>query len=78
LGLQASVVTIGHLSTTALASITLGSMTASVSGFSIIQGLSSALDTVLPSAWTSSQPTMVGIWTHRMGESLILPESRSS
>ncbi|KAJ7826290.1 mate-domain-containing protein [Mycena olivaceomarginata] len=64
--ITASVVTIGHLSTTALASITLGSMTASVSGFSIIQGLSSALDTVLPSAWTSSQPTMVGIWTHRM------------
>ncbi|KAJ7311005.1 mate-domain-containing protein [Mycena albidolilacea] len=64
--ITASVVTIGHLSTTALAAVTLGSMTASVSGFSIIQGLSSALDTVLPSAWTSSQPTMVGIWTHRM------------
>ncbi|KAJ7337405.1 hypothetical protein DFH08DRAFT_915818 [Mycena albidolilacea] len=39
-------------------------MTVSVSGFSIIQGLSSALDNVLPS------PTMVGIWTHRMGLNL--------
>ncbi|KAJ7233732.1 mate-domain-containing protein [Mycena haematopus] len=60
--ITASVVTTGHLSTTA--------MSAGVSGFSIIQGLSSALDTVLPSAWTSQDPTMVGVWTHRMGASL--------
>ncbi|KAJ6548473.1 multidrug/Oligosaccharidyl-lipid/Polysaccharide flippase [Mycena capillaripes] len=64
--LTASVITIGHLSTTALAAATLGSLTASVSGFSIIQGLSGALDTVLPSAWTSHHPAMVGLWTHRM------------
>ncbi|KAI0064869.1 MATE efflux family protein [Artomyces pyxidatus] len=62
----ASVVSIGHLSTTALAAATLGSMTASVSGFSIIQGLASTLDTVLPSAWTSSQPQLVGLWAQRM------------
>jgi hypothetical protein len=35
----ASVVSIGHLSTVALAAATLASMTASVSGFSIIQGI---------------------------------------
>ncbi|KDR72491.1 hypothetical protein GALMADRAFT_252589 [Galerina marginata CBS 339.88] len=62
----ASVVSIGHLSTTALAAISLGSMTASVSGFSILQGFASALDTVLPSAWTSSQPNLVGLWAQRM------------
>ncbi|KAF7761744.1 hypothetical protein Agabi119p4_9736 [Agaricus bisporus var. burnettii] len=62
----ASVVSIGHLSTKALAAITLGSMTASVSGFSIIQGLSSALDTLLPSAWTSPHPNLVGLWSQRM------------
>lgn len=56
----ASVVSIGHLSTTALAAATLGSMTASVSGFSIIQGFASTLDTMLPSAWTSSHPELVG------------------
>jgi hypothetical protein len=61
-----SVVSIGHLSTTALAAITLGSMTANVSGFSIIQGFTSALDTMLPSAWTSSQPQLVGLWAQRM------------
>ena len=55
-----SVVSIGHISTTALAAISLGSMTASVSGYSIILGLSSALETVLPSAWTSDQPQQIG------------------
>lgn len=64
----ASVVSIGHLSTTALAASTLGSMTASVTGFSIIQGFASTLDTMLPSAWTSSQPQLVGLWSQRMGE----------
>ncbi|KAK7031271.1 ethionine resistance protein [Paramarasmius palmivorus] len=62
----ASVLTIGHLSTNALAAITLGSMTANVTGLSIIQGFTSALDTVLPSAWTSSQPHLVGLWAQRM------------
>ncbi|RXW17121.1 hypothetical protein EST38_g8726 [Candolleomyces aberdarensis] len=60
------VISIGHLSTTALAAISLGSMTASVSGFSIIQGFCSALDTLLPSAWTSSHPQYVGLWAQRM------------
>lgn len=35
-------------------------MTASVSGFSIIQGFASTLDTMLPSAWTSPHPELVG------------------
>ena len=64
----ASVVSIGHLSTTALAASTLGSMTASVSGYSIIQGFGSTLDTMLPSAWTSSQPNLVGLWSQRMSK----------
>ncbi|KIM55762.1 hypothetical protein SCLCIDRAFT_30109 [Scleroderma citrinum Foug A] len=62
----ASVVVIGHLSTLALASSTLGMMTASVTGYSIVQGFSSALDTLLPPAWTSDTPHMVGLWTQRM------------
>ena len=63
-----SVISIGHISTTALASITLGSMTATVSGYSVLLGLTSALDTVLPSAWTSNQPQLVGLWAQRMGQ----------
>ncbi|KZT10436.1 MATE efflux family protein [Laetiporus sulphureus 93-53] len=62
----ASVVSLGHLSTTALAASTLGSMTASVTGLSIVQGFTSTLDTMLPSAWTSSQPQLVGLWSQRM------------
>lgn len=62
----ASVVSIGHLSTLALAAATLGSMTASVTGYSIVQGLASTLDTLLPPAWTSDTPHMVGLWTQRM------------
>ncbi|EPS96474.1 hypothetical protein FOMPIDRAFT_1018837 [Fomitopsis schrenkii] len=62
----ASVVSLGHLSTTALAASTLGSMTASVTGYSIIQGFASTLDTMLPGAWTSTQPQLVGLWAQRM------------
>ncbi|KAF8839681.1 MATE efflux family protein [Paxillus ammoniavirescens] len=66
----ASVVSIGHLSTLALAAATLGSMTASVTGYSIVQGLASTLDTLLPPAWTSDRPYMVGLWTQRMSPCL--------
>ena len=46
-------------------------MTASVSGFSIILGMCSALDTLLPSAWTSPRPELVGLWSQRMSASLM-------
>ena len=62
------VISIGHISTTALAATTLGSMTANLAGYSVVQGLISALDTVLPSAWTSDQPQLVGLWTQRMSQ----------
>ncbi|KAL5525226.1 ERC1_3 [Sanghuangporus sanghuang] len=62
----ASVISIGHLSTVALAASALGSMTAAVTGYSILQGFASTLDTVLPSAWTSDQPQLVGLWSQRM------------
>ena len=41
-----SIISIGHISTTALAAISLGSMTANVSGYSVILGLTSALDKI--------------------------------
>jgi MATE family multidrug resistance protein len=62
-----SVMCIGHISTLALAAATLGSMTAAVTGYSIVQGFGSTLETLLPSAWTSDRPHMVGLWTQRMG-----------
>ncbi|KAL7420831.1 ethionine resistance protein [Cryptotrichosporon argae] len=62
----ASVVSIGHLGTDELAASSLSNMTASVSCFSILQGLATALDTLLPAAWTSSDPSRVGLWTQRI------------
>ncbi|KAG9313750.1 mate-domain-containing protein [Chiua virens] len=64
--IMSSVIAIGHISTVTLAAATIGFMTANVSGLSIIQGMASTLDTVLPSAWTSDQPQLVGLWTQRM------------
>ena len=64
---MASVISIGHISTLALAAATLGSMTASVTGYTIVQGFVSTLDTLLPPAWTSDRPHMVGLWSQRMG-----------
>jgi len=63
---MASVISTGHLSTSALAGASLGSMTATVTGYSIIQGLVSALDSLLPGSWTSPHPELVGLWTQRM------------
>lgn len=61
-----SVISIGHISTEALAASTLGSMTAAVTGLSIIHGFAGALDSLLPVAWTSDKPQNVGLWTQRM------------
>lgn len=65
---MSSVISIGHISTVALAAATIGFMTANVTGLSIIHGLVSTLDTMLPGAWTSDQPHLVGLWTQRMSE----------
>ncbi|KAG5341670.1 hypothetical protein C0989_008165 [Termitomyces sp. Mn162] len=63
----ANLISIGHLSTTALAAVSLGTMTANVTGISVLQGLATGLDTILPAAFTSPQPQLVGLWTQRMG-----------
>ncbi|CUA74042.1 putative transporter C323,07c [Schizosaccharomyces pombe 972h-] [Rhizoctonia solani] len=62
----ASVISIGHISTDALAASALGSMTAGVTGLSIITGFACALDSLLPHAWTGGNPQHVGLWTQRM------------
>ncbi|KAG6810492.1 hypothetical protein H0H92_011618 [Tricholoma furcatifolium] len=61
-----SVFSIGHTSTTALSAVSLGTLTANVTAFTIMLGFAAALDTMLPSAWTSSQPQLVGLWSQRM------------
>lgn len=61
-----SVFTLGHLSTTALAAISIATMTTGVTGLSVIHGFCSALDTLLPPAWTSEQPGMMRVWLMRV------------
>lgn len=60
-----SVFSLGHLGVNELAASSLSSMTANVTGYSIIAGFVSALDSILPSAYTS-QPKTVGLFTQRM------------
>ena len=67
-----NVISVGHLSTTALAGSALGALTSNVTGYSIVLGFLSTLDTLLPAAWTSPQPNLVGLWSQRMGASIYL------
>ncbi|QRV78532.1 MATE efflux family protein [Ceratobasidium sp. AG-Ba] len=61
-----SAVSLGHLSTHALAASSLSSITATVTGLSLVHGFASALDSLLPQAWTSERPSDVGLWAQRM------------
>ncbi|KAG8718652.1 hypothetical protein FRC08_004747 [Ceratobasidium sp. 394] len=61
-----SAVSLGHLSTQALAASSLSSITATVTGLSLVHGFASALDSLLPQAWTSERPSDVGLWAQRM------------
>ncbi|KAG2057263.1 hypothetical protein BDR06DRAFT_1037535 [Suillus hirtellus] len=61
-----SVISIGHLSTVALAATSIGFMTANVTSLSIIYGLVSTLDTMLPRAWTSDQLHLDRLWMQCM------------
>ena len=60
-----SVFSLGHLGVNELAAASLSSMTANVTGYSILAGFISALDSLLPGAYTS-QPKAVGLYTQRM------------
>ncbi|QRW20803.1 FAD-binding domain protein [Rhizoctonia solani] len=61
-----SAVSLGHVSTEALAASSLSSITATVTGLSVVHGFASALDSLLPQAWTSDHPENVGLWAQRM------------
>lgn len=60
-----SVFSIGHLGTIQLAAASLSTMTANVTGLSLLSGYISALDSLLPPAFTQ-QPKRVGVYSQSM------------
>lgn len=69
-GMKAQCYLVGHLGTKQLAAASLGSMTANVAALSVIQGFVTALDTLCPQAWTSSNPSSMSL--HCLRTTLIL------
>ncbi|TIB75231.1 multidrug/Oligosaccharidyl-lipid/Polysaccharide flippase [Wallemia mellicola] len=63
----ASVLSVGHIDKMALAAMSLSSMTAAVTGFALIQGFATGLDSLLATSYASSNPQLCGTWTVRMG-----------
>lgn len=55
-----SVFSVGHLGASELAAVSMGAMTANISGYATIQGVSTALDTLCPQAYGAKRYHMVG------------------
>lgn len=60
-----SVLAVGHLGATELAAVSMGAMTASITGYATIHGLATCLDTLCPQAFGAKKYTMVGIYTQK-------------
>ncbi|VVT46455.1 uncharacterized protein SAPINGB_P001222 [Magnusiomyces paraingens] len=56
----ASIFTVGHLGKSELAAVSLASMTANITGFALIQGLSTCLDTLCAQAYGAGNYELVG------------------
>jgi len=62
----ASVFTVGHLGKIELGAVSLGSMTASITGYAVYQGLVTSLDTLCAQAYGSGRRKLVGLHMQRM------------
>ncbi|TVY45064.1 putative transporter [Lachnellula cervina] len=62
----ASIFTVGHLGTLELGAVSLASMTANITGYSIYQGLATSLDTLCAQAYGSGKKHLVGLQLQRM------------
>ncbi|KAF2204401.1 MATE efflux family protein [Delitschia confertaspora ATCC 74209] len=62
----ASVFTIGHIGKVELGAVSLASMTASITGYAVYQGLATSLDTLCAQAYGSGRPHLVGLQLQRM------------
>ncbi|KAF1993322.1 MATE efflux family protein [Amniculicola lignicola CBS 123094] len=62
----ASIFTVGHIGKTELGAVSLASMTASITGYAVYQGLATSLDTLCAQAYGSGRPHLVGLQLQRM------------
>jgi MATE family multidrug resistance protein len=62
----ASIFTVGHIGTTELGAVSLASMTASITGYAVYQGLATSLDTLCAQAYGSGRKHLVGLQLQRM------------
>lgn len=60
-----SVFTVGHLGATELAAVSMGSMTANITGYATIQGIATALDTLCPQAFGAKKYLLVGVYLQK-------------
>ncbi|CAI5758762.1 unnamed protein product [Candida verbasci] len=68
----ASVFSVGRLGSSELAAVSLSSMTANISGYAIIQGVSTCLDTLCAQSFGRSQYNLVGIHFQRCNLFLLI------
>lgn len=62
----ASIFSVGHLGKVELGAVSLGSMTANITGYAIYQGLATSLDTLCSQAYGSGRKKLVGLQVQRM------------
>lgn len=62
----ASIFTLGHLGKEELGAVSLASMTASITGYAVYQGLATSLDTLCAQAYGSGKKKLVGLQMQRM------------
>ncbi|KAK6461024.1 ethionine resistance protein [Scheffersomyces coipomensis] len=60
-----SVFMVGHLGATELAAVSMGAMTANITGYASIQGIATALDTLCPQAFGAKKYTLVGSYMQK-------------
>ncbi|KAL9059592.1 MAG: hypothetical protein Q9162_001097 [Coniocarpon cinnabarinum] len=61
-----SVFTVGHIGKVELGAVSLGTMTANITGFAVYQGLATSLDTLCAQAYGSGKKQLVGLNCQRM------------
>ncbi|EMC91591.1 hypothetical protein BAUCODRAFT_79694 [Baudoinia panamericana UAMH 10762] len=61
-----SIFTVGHIGKIELGAVSIGSMTANITGYALYHGLATSLDTLCAQAYGSGKKTLVGLQLQRM------------